>query len=385
MSCDFTALRRQFPLLAETVYLNSDSYGALADSVRAAFNRYLDDRIAVGANWDVWVTKNEAVRRAMATVLRADPDEVAVTASTSAGINAIASAIDFGGGRDTVITTDFEFPTNAQIWHAQAPRGARVIHVHADADGYIPAERFAALIDDRTRLVAATHVCFRNGARLDAAAIARMAHARGAQMLLDCYQSVGSMTIDVKALDVDFAVGGMYKYLLGTAGVGFLYVRGSLVADLVPTHSGWFAQADIGAMAISANTPAPNARRFEAGTPPVVNCYAAEAALAIIADIGTDTIEARVRDLSGRCMDRLVDIGWPAVTPRDDDRRGAMVAIPSRDSAGLDAALAARGIVTSHRDANLRVAFHFYNDESDIDALIAALIELKADFAPRAG
>lgn len=379
---DFDALRRRFPLLEEKTYLNSGSYAALADGVRDAFNRYLDDRLAVGANWDVWVTKNEAVRSAIASILRVDADEVAVTTSTTAGLNAIASALDFTGTRDTVITTDFEFPTNAQIWHAQEPRGARVIHVHPDADGYIPVERFADAIDERTRLVAMTHVCFRNGARLDVEAIARIAHERGALLLLDCYQSVGSLTIDPRALGADIVVGGMYKYLLATAGIGFLYVRAELVPTLLPTHSGWFAQVDIGAMDISGNHPSPTARRFEAGSPPVVNCYAAEAALAIVSEVGTDAIEERVRDLSGQCMDRLEAIGWPAVTPRDDARRGAMIAIPSRDSAGLDAALAARGIVTSHRDANLRAAFHFYNNEADIDSFIAAMTELKSEFAP---
>ena len=381
MTTDFEALRRRFPLLAEKTYLNSGSYAALADRVRTAFTRYLDDRLAVGANWDVWVTKNEAVRSAMAAILRVDANEVAVTTSTTAGINAIASALDFTGARDTVVTTDFEFPTNAQIWHAQEPRGARVVHVHADDDGYIPVEHFADAIDERTRLVAITHVCFRNGARLDIQAIARIAQAKGALVLLDCYQSVGSMTIDAKALDVDFVVGGMYKYLLATAGIGFLYVRAELVPTLVPTHSGWFAQADIAAMDISGNHPSPTARRFEAGSPPVVNCYAAEAALAIINEVGTDAIEARVRNLTGQCMDRLAEIGWPAVTPRDDNRRGAMIAIPSRDSAGLDAALAARRIVTSHRDANLRAAFHFYNNEADIDVFVAAMAELRPEFA----
>lgn len=379
---DFAALRSRFPLLSEKTYLNSGSYAALADTVRAAFGHYLDDRVAVGANWEVWVTKTDAVRRAMAAILRADPDEVAVTTSTTAGINAIASALDFNGVRDTVVTSDLEFPTNAQVWHAQEPRGARVVHVSADADGGISADRFAEVIDERTRLVAITHVGFRNGARLDVAAIARIAQERGALVLLDCYQSIGSMTVDVKALDVDFAVGGMYKYLLATAGIGFLYVRGSLIPQLVPTHSGWFAQADIAAMNIASNSPALSARRFEAGSPPVVATYAAEAALAIIAEVGTDAIEARVRSLSGACMDRLQQIGWPAITPRDDARRGAMVAIPSRDSAGLDAALAQRGIVVSHRDKNLRAAFHFYNDEADIGAFIEAMIELKGAYAP---
>lgn len=379
---DFDALRGRFPLLEEKTYLNSGSYAALADGVRDAFNRYLDDRLAVGANWDVWVTKNEAVRSAIASILRVDADEVAVTTSTTAGLNAIASALDFTGTRDTVITTDFEFPTNAQIWHAQEPRGARVIHVHPDADGYIPVERFADAIDERTKLVAMTHVCFRNGARLDVEAVARIAHERGALLLLDCYQSIGSMTVDPRALGADIVVGGMYKYLLATAGIGFLYARAELVPTLRPTHSGWFAQVDIGAMDISGNHPSPTARRFEAGSPPVVNCYAAEAALAIIGEVGTDAIEERVRDLSGQCMDRLAAIDWPAVTPRDDRRRGAMIAIPSRDSAGLDAALAARGIITSHRDANLRAAFHFYNNEADIDSFIAAMTELKSEFAP---
>jgi len=378
---DFEALRSRFPLLGQKTYLNSGSYAALADSVRAAFAAYLDDRLAVGANWDIWVAKNEAVRRGLATVLRADPDEVAVTTSTTAGINAIASALDFSGERDTIVTSDLEFPTNAQIWHAQEPRGARVVHVPLDADGWISPARFADAIDERTRVVAVTHVGFRNGARLDASAIAKIAHSRGALMLLDCYQSVGSMTVDVKALDVDFAVGGLYKYLLATAGIGFLYVRGSLVEQLLPTVSGWFAQADIGAMNIASNCPSPSARRFEAGSPPVVACYAAEAALAIIAEVGTDAIEARVRSLSGACMDQLAEIGWPAITPRDDARRGAMIAIPSRDSSGLDAALAARDIIVSHRDSNLRAAFHFYNDESDIAAFIAAMRELKQAFA----
>ena len=378
---DFEALRSRFPLLGQKTYLNSGSYAALADSVRAAFAAYLDDRLAVGANWDIWVAKNEAVRRGLATVLRADPDEVAVTTSTTAGINAIASALNFTGERDTIVTSDLEFPTNAQIWHAQEPRGARVVHVPLDADGWISPARFADAIDERTRLVAVTHVGFRNGARLDASAIAKIAHSRGALMLLDCYQSVGSMTVDVKALDVDFAVGGLYKYLLATAGIGFLYVRRSLVEQLLPTVSGWFAQANIAAMNIASNCPSPSARRFEAGSPPVVACYAAEAALAIVAEVGTDAIEARVRSLSGACMDQLAEIGWPAITPRDDARRGAMIAIPSRDSSGLDAALAARDIIVSHRDSNLRAAFHFYNDESDIAAFIAAMRELKQAFA----
>src|SRR6202451_1099884 len=279
MEPNFQALRKEFPVLGRKTYLNSGSYCALANDVKAAFEGYMEDRLLVGANWDVWITKNESVRALVASLLRAAPDEIAVTASASAGLNALASAFDFTGRRNKVVVSDFEFPTNAQIWHAQEPRGAKVVHVPRAPDGYIPTQMFEKAIDEQTLLVAITHVCFRNGAKLDIPGIVRLARAKGAMVLLDCYQSVGSLDINVKTLDVDFAVGGMLKYLLGTAGLGFMYVRDSFVKSLLPTNSGWFAQSDIGAMDITANRPALSARRFEAGTPAVVNCYASEAGL----------------------------------------------------------------------------------------------------------
>jgi selenocysteine lyase/cysteine desulfurase len=380
---DFKTLRREFPVLARKTYLNSGSYCALANEVKAAFEAYLEDRLLVGADWDLWITKNESVRALAASLVRALPDEIAVTASVSAGLNSLASALDFSGPRNKVVVSDFEFPTNAQIWHAQEPRGARVVHVPRAADGYIPLEMFEKAIDERTQLVAVTHVCFRNGAKLDIPGIVGLARAQGARVLVDFYQSVGSVDIDVKAWDVDFAVGGMLKYLLGTAGIGFMYVRGALVPSLLPTNSGWFAQAQIGAMDITANRPALNARRFEAGTPPVVNCYAAEAGLKMLLRVATPAVERRIRGLTRRCLRGLEEIGWPSVTPACDERRGATVALPSRNSAGLTAELMRRDIVASYRDDNVRASFHFYNNEDDVDAFVAAAASLRDSFVPR--
>jgi selenocysteine lyase/cysteine desulfurase len=351
--------------------------------VKAAFEAYMEDRLLVGANWDVWVTKNESVRALVAELLRAAPDEIAVTASVSAGLNALASAFQFSGARNKVIVSDFVLPTNAQIWHAHEPRGAQVVHVPRAADGYIPLENFAKAIDEKTQLVAITHVCFRNGAKLDIPGIVRLARAKGAKVLLDFYQSVGSLDIDVKALDVDFAAGGMLKYLLGTAGIGFLYVRDAFVQSLLPTNSGWFAQTDISAMDITANRPAPSARRFEAGTPAVVNSYASEAGLRILLAVGTPAIEKRVYALTRRCMQRLEEIGWPSVTPTRDDRRGATVAVPSRAAAQLCAQLLKRDIVTSSRDDNVRASFHYYNNEDDIESFISAMKDMRSDYVPR--
>lgn len=379
---DFAALRRRFPVLERKTYLNSGSYCALADTVREAFTAYLDERLAVGANWDVWVAKNQAVRALMARVLAVTPEEIAITTSASAGINALASALDFSGPRNRVLVSDFEFPTSAQIWHAQERRGAQVVHVPCAADGSIPLEHFERLIDERTQLVAVTHVCYRNGMRPDIPAIVRLAHARGVRVLLDTYQAIGALKVDARELDVDFIVGGMLKYLLGTAGIGFLFVRKDWIADLVPTHSGWFAQQDIAAMDITANRPAASARRFEAGTPPVVNCYAAEAGLKIILEAGPELIEAHVRGITARCLRRLAEVGWPAVTPLEDARRGPMVAVPSRDAAGLFAQLMDEDIVTSYRDGNIRATCHFYNTDEDIDRFVEALAGRRARFAP---
>jgi selenocysteine lyase/cysteine desulfurase len=229
----------------------------------------------------------------VAGLLNADADEIAVTTSASAGINSLASALDFSDPRNEVLVSNLEFPTGAQIWYAQTSRDAVVEHAPEAADGTVPLEHFDRLIDERTKLVQITHVCYRNGAKIDVPGVVRLAHERGALVLLDCFQSVGAVDIDVSALGVDFAVGGMLKYLLGTAGIGFLYVDRRHIAALTPTVSGWFAQADIAAMDIFANTPSPTARRFEAGTPPVPNCYAAEAGIGLIREIGVPAIEAR--------------------------------------------------------------------------------------------
>jgi selenocysteine lyase/cysteine desulfurase len=153
-----------------------------------------------------------------------------------------------------------------------------------------------------------------------------------------------------------------------------------LLDSLIPTNSGWFAQENIAAMDITANRPSPTARRFEAGTPAVVNCYACEAGLKIILELGTDAIEKRIRALTRRCLTRLEEIGWPSITPHRDDRRGPMICVRSKKVAALFASLMERDIVTSFRDDNLRATVHFYNDEQDIDVFVDALSQLRSMF-----
>ena len=363
-------IRHRFPVFEQRVYINSCSQGALSDSVRDAYGRYLDDWDEHGAPWEYWVGRLEAVRGAVASLVNADEDEIAVTTSVSAGVSAFASGLRFDEGRDTVVVSNFEFPTIGQIWHAQERRGLRVVHVPAEADGTIPLERFADVIDERTALVATTHVCFRNGGRLDVEGIARLAHERGALVLVDAYQTVGSLPIDVRALGCDFLAAGVLKYLLGSAGLGFFYCRRELVETIEPTATGWFADRNIFEMDIHDYSPASTARRFEAGTPPVPSTYAAIAGIELMQEIGIAATRKHVRRLTELLIEGVDDIGGSVATPRNPSERGALVCIRSTDAERLVAELDQEGIVTSSRDGNLRVSPHAYNTPEDIKTVL---------------
>ncbi len=365
-------LRQHFPILREKIYLNSCSQGALSEEVRQSYDDYLKDWNEKGSPWEYWVERQEAARNAFAGLVNAEPNEVAVTTSVSAGVSALASAFDFSGERNKVVISDFEFPTIGQIWHAQEARGAQVIHVPA-AGNTIPLSRFADAIDERTAIVSITHVCFRNGTLLDIPAIVELAHAKGALVLVDSYQAVGTMPIDVKKLKVDFLAGGVLKYLLASAGLAYLYVRKELLETLNPTAVGWFSQANIFAMDIHHNTPSPSARRFESGTPPVPNTYAAVAGIKLVQSVGVENIERHVRELTGAIKEGVMRRGFNLVSPVDPAKHGALITVRSHKVDLLVKWLAQDGIITSSRDDNLRISPHFYNDQHDVDCLIDAL------------
>jgi len=369
---DWEQLRSRFPVLKKKTYLNSCSYGALAVEVEASLQRYLESRNSSGAEWDNWLERNQAVRVSTARLLGAKPDEIAVTASVSAGINALASGLRFAGRRNRVVITDFEFPTNAQIWYAQELRGAQVVRI-TEENGRIPLEKFEQAIDERTLIVATAQVAFRHGVKQDIPAIADIARRKGALMLADSYQALGTMQFDVKDAGVDFVVGGNLKYLLGTAGIAFLYARQELIESLTPTVTGWFAQEDINAMDITRYSPAATARRFEAGTPPVPNTYMAEAGLALLHEVGLEAIERRIAELTAAIKDAAMEAGYRLASPIHSSEHGAMITIRTSDEHRLVAELAEEGIVVSSRNGNLRIAPHFYNNQADIDHLFRAL------------
>lgn len=330
--------------------------------MRAAYDDYLDGWDDRGAPWEYWVERAETARATFARVVNARPDDVAVTTSVSAGVSAFASAIDFAQ-RPKVVISDYEFPTIGQIWHAQQRRGAEVHVVHPD--------ELVDAIDERTSVVSVTAVCYRNGARLPVAEIAAAARAQGALTVLDAYQAAGSVPLDVTELGVDVLAAGVLKYLLASAGLAFMWVRPGL--DLVPTQTGWFADEDIFKMDHRDYSPSPTARRFESGTPPVPAIYGGIAGMNLMLDIGIAETREHVNALNERLIAGVDELGGVVVTPREADRRGALICIKSTDAPALVRALAVDGIVTSERDNNLRISAHAYNNEDDIDAVLRGL------------
>jgi selenocysteine lyase/cysteine desulfurase len=371
---DLARIRQDFPLLASKTFLNSCSYGVLCRAVEQAFQEYLHSRNSLGSNWEHWVGQLEDLRAAVAGLLQCAAADISLSSSLSESVNALATSLFPVDGRDTIVVTDFDFPTTSQIWLAQQRRGLRVVRVAANAAGTeLPLAHFDELIDQRTLLVSVPYVCYRNGVRTDVAAVIEMAHDRGAKVLVDGYQAIGSLPLAAVELGADFIAGGCLKYLLGTAGMAFMYVRNSENEGLVPTTSGWFAQENVHAMDIYHNDPARSARRFESGTPNVSAIYACIAGIRYLVNVGLEAVYQQVAHLTELIAAEAASRNWKLVTPTEADRHGAMMAIASTNAPLLVERLGQAGIVVSERDNNLRVSPHFYNNDADIKSLFSAL------------
>jgi selenocysteine lyase/cysteine desulfurase len=365
----YSDFRKQFPIFREKIYLNSCSQGALSEDVEEALHECTRSWNQQGSPWDHWVEVQEDLRREFALMIGAAGDEVAITFAASTAISSIASALDFGR-RPEVLLGELEFPTMGHIWLAQIPRGARITWVPSRQGTNCP-DDYRALAGGRTLIIPATHVCFRNGFRNDAAGIARAAHDIGAYFMLDDYQSCGTRPVDVHKLQADFYVAGALKYLLGTAGVGFLYVKRELIRILRPTITGWFAQSEPFAFDSMHHNLASNAARFQSGTPAVMAVYAALAGVRLLRHLGLEKVELRIGELMKKFIGGALARGWKLKTPQDST--GPLAVIESANAARVVDELAQQGIIVSSRNNGLRVSFHAYNTPGDIDVLFEAL------------
>jgi selenocysteine lyase/cysteine desulfurase len=362
-------VRSRFRIFQRKIYLNSCSQGALSDAVQNGMEDYIASWHEQGSPWELWVDQYEAARTAFAKFIHASADEVAIVTSASAGINSIASALNFRE-RKKVVMGEFEFPTMGHVWLAQRTRGAEVHFVRADGNR-IPAANYEEIIDRNTLVVPLTHVCFKNGFRSEVGAVTQIAHRAGALVMLDDYQDCGTRPVDVKAMDLDFYVTGTLKYLLGPPGLAFMYVRKELISSLVPTITGWFAQTNPFAFDPQNIDLSPTARRFESGSPSVPNVYAAVPGFQLLQEIGMENVASHIKRLTQSLLSSALDLGIRVKTPSDS--AGPLVVLQSRDSNLLVQKLAESDIVASNRHDGLRIAFHVYNTMDDAKAVVEVL------------
>lgn len=362
-------IRSHFPILRQKTYLYNCSQGAVSDAAEAGMRDFMASWRTSAAPWDEWIEAYEGLRRMFARFINAEPDEVAIVTSASAGINPIATALRFDR-RDQIVMSEYEFPTMGHIWLAQQPRGARVQFLEG-SNNTMPPSCYDRAINERTAIVPLAHVSFINGMRSDVAAVTKIARDRGALLFLDDFQDAGTRPVDVKAMNVDFYVTGTLKYLLGPPGVAFLYVRRALIETLAPTVTSWMAQRHMFAYDTTHLDPAPTARRFEGGSPSVPNIFLARPALELLMKIGMQNVASQIERLTRSFYDGARALGIDSKTPASTV--GPLVVLRSKDTQAMVARLAARGVIVSARHDGVRFAFHVYNTQDDVDATLSAL------------
>ncbi|HEU4769885.1 MAG TPA: aminotransferase class V-fold PLP-dependent enzyme [Pyrinomonadaceae bacterium] len=375
--------REEFPTLASGIHLLSHSLGPVPRAVRESMIAYYD-AWEYHTSEDAWATTwwqlSRRVGDRIARILGGESGSVQIQPNASIGLATAASCFDFHSGRrNKVVTTSLDFPSMEYIWQAQRQMGADV-HVVESEDGIsVPLERILEAIDDKTCLVALAHTSYKSSSRIDARAIVERAHAKGALVLLDVYQSAGVLPLQAAEWKVDFLIGGTIKWLCGGPSCGYLYVRPDLQRDLTPRLTGWVAHDAPFDFAPAPMRYARSVRRFAQGTPSIPALYSAIPGLDIIESVSLEQIAAESQRRTQRIIDFALSRGWTINTPLALENRGGSVMIAVADAPGVVEQLAERRVFVDWRPgAGLRVSPHFFNTDEEIDEamnVLASLIE----------
>lgn len=368
------AYRGRFPIFQSKNYLNSCSLGPLSRDSRAALLQYADDWTEFGAPawWLRWIPKIERVRSLFARAIGADDPNVTIHHSASSALSSIASSLDYSR-RTRVVVSEIDFPTISYQWLVK--RGVEVVFARSHDSITVPLEEYERLVDERTAAVATSHIFYATGAVQDARAISEIAHRNGALCIVDGYHSVGVMPVDVKALGVDFYVGGMLKWVCGGPGLTFIYAAPAVLKRL-PSVTGWFAARDQFAFETLRFDPAESADRFQLGTPAVGTVYTGVPALELVLEVDPRRIHQRLRMLTDLIVERADGLGLEIASPRDSAHRGGVVMLRLIDPPAAVRALDQKGIVVDARPGKLRVSPHYFNTRDDVEAAMSALGEL---------
>jgi selenocysteine lyase/cysteine desulfurase len=366
--------RDEFPVFRDTIYLNSCSLGALSRRSRARVNEYLDlwERRGASAWYDVWWAALAELRERYGRAIGAAGVDVALHPNVSTALGAVASSIDYRQ-RPKVVTTRLDFPTVAYQWLARGNEGVEVVQLDSPDGIQVPLDAFERAVDERTALVATSHVFFTSGAIQDLAEVARIAHRRGALLLVDGYHAAGQLPVEVRQLDADFYCTGGLKWLLGGSGIAFLYVRPELAPDLRPQAAGWFGHRDQFAFDPEHLVSQDDARRFEGGTPGMAAVYAQLGGLDVLDDVGPAEVRRATMALTEDLIERARAAGLRPRVAATSAGRSGIVMLPSDDPARDVRRLAQAGIIVDARPGHVRVSPYFYNIPDDCAALVELL------------
>ncbi len=378
---ELLATRADFPTLSKGVHLISHSLGAAPRQARQYVNQYMDEweNDSIGA-WASWLPAVRGLGDVVGGVLGVDPGTVAILPNVSTAQSFVASCFTFGEtsgrfkGRTKIVYDDVNFSTVHYVWQEQARRGAN-IHIVKSKDGiHSPIDALCAAIDETTLIVPISHVLFRSSGMIDAKRVIDRAHEVGALVLLDCYQSAGTVPLDLKAWDCDIACGGSVKWACGGPGAAYLYVRPDLLEHLKPMSTGWFAHAEPFAFEMGPMRYAADVWRMIGGTMAVPAVYAARAGWETIARLGVEAIRAKSLRQT-RLLRELVDQrGFTLNSPREDAVRGGTLCFDFDGAEAVSRTLSQRKFFHDYRpQCGLRLGPHFYTTDEELYRFMAEL------------
>jgi selenocysteine lyase/cysteine desulfurase len=364
---DWKALRAEFPLLDRYIYLNACSLGPLPRRGRAALAQYAEDWDSKGTPvwFSDWLPLLARFREKVGDLLTAPAGSTAIAPSVSVALTTLATALPLPKGRNKVLIGELDFPTIGHQWLSRP--GFQVEFVPSRDGMTIPPEAFAERIDDQTALVATTHLFYTTGYLQDVRAIADAAHAKGALCLIDGYQTCGCVPLDVAAMNCDAFVGGCLKWLSGGPGNAFLYLRPELIPKARPQGTGWFATRDPFSFTLQELIFADDARRLETGTWAMASHYAGLAGLELILEVGVANIQQRLRDLTGRILERCDAAGVRTFTPREREKRCGIVTLECDQPEEVEAALHREGVIVDSRPGRVRLSPHWCVTEEELE------------------
>lgn len=371
--------REEFPILGRSTYMISNSLGAMPRAVYDELRAYADLWATRGVRaweegwWEMAVDTGDLV----APLIGAKPGEISLHQNVTITQDVIASCFDFRGPRNKVVMTELEFPSIQYFYHEQRRRGARIELLPAPDPVRLDLEAFLAAIDETTLLVPISQVLFRSAAIVDVRAIIEKAHRVGAHVVLDTFQAAGTIPVDVRALETDFCVGGVLKWLCGGPGVAYLYVREDLRARLMPGLTGWSAHRRPFGFEAGAIDAREDSYRYLNGTPHIPALYAARPGLAILNRVGIRRIRERSMELTRILFEGARARGWRVNTPEDPAERAGTVSVDCPHAAAVCRELLAREVLVDYRPrAGVRLSPHFYNSPAECEFALEQIAEI---------